>query len=290
MKRRNFILNSGGLLLTLPSFARATNLPYLNEIGIQLYTLRKPISKNLPATIKEVAKAGYRQVEPYGFPSPQAVEMIMRARQNGMKVNSSHFDWNAVLHPERKGVPSFDKILDLARELELSHLVVPYLAESDRKNLEGYRKVAELLNQAAEKATDAKILLAYHNHAFEFKPMEQGQSGYDVLVENFSPKMAFELDVFWVKLGGADPVEMIKKLGGRVSQLHLKDLKKKSAVPNFGKVSPDTFDEIGDGMIKMEPIMKIAQKTGVQHCHVEQDQSPAPLDSIRKSLNYLKAQ
>ena len=64
----------------------------------------------------------------------------------------------------------------------------------------------------------------------------------------------------------------------------------KSAVPNFGKVSPDTFDEIGDGMIKMEPIMNIAQKTGVQHCHVEQDQSPAPLDSIRKSLNYLKAQ
>ena len=48
--------------------------------------------------------------------------------------------------------------------------------------------------------------------------------------------------------------------------------------------------EIGDGMIKMEPIMNIAQKTGVQHCHVEQDQSPAPLDSIRKSLNYLKAQ
>ena len=290
MKRRNFILNSGGLLLTLPSFARASNLPYLNEIGIQLYTLRKPISKDLPATIKEVAKAGYRQVEPYGFPSPQAVEMIKQARQNGMKVNSSHFDWNAVLHPERKGVPSFEKILDLARELELSHLVVPYLAESDRENLDGYRKVAELLNLAAEKATDAKIQLAYHNHAFEFKPMEKGQSGYDILVENFSPQMAFELDVFWVKLGGVDPVRMIKKLVGRVSQLHLKDLKKKSAVPNFGKVSPDTFDEIGDGMIKMEPIMNIAQKTGVQHCHVEQDQSPAPLDSIRKSLNYLKAQ
>jgi sugar phosphate isomerase/epimerase len=290
MKRRNFILNSGGLLLTLPSFARASNLPYLNEIGIQLYTLRKPISKDLPATIKEVAKAGYRQVEPYGFPSPQAVEMIKRARQNGMKVNSSHFDWNAVLHPERKGVPSFEKILDLARELELSHLVVPYLAESDRENLDGYRKVAELLNLAAEKATDAKIQLAYHNHAFEFKPMEKSQSGYDILVENFSPQMAFELDVFWVKLGGVDPVRMIKKLAGRVSQLHLKDLKKKSAVPNFGKVSPDTFDEIGDGMIKMEPIMNIAQKTGVQHCHVEQDQSPDPLDSIRKSLNYLKAQ
>ena len=276
-------------MLALPSFARAQNLPYLNQIGIQLYTLRKPISKDLPSTIKEVAKAGYKQVEPYGFPSPQAVEMIKRARENGMQVNSSHFDWNAVLHPERKGVPPFKKILELANELELSHLVVPYLAETDRENIDGYKKVAELLNQAAEKAVDAKIQLAYHNHAFEFKPMKEGKTGYDVFIESFSTQMAFEMDVFWVKLGGVDPVAIIKKLKGRVSQLHLKDLKKKTKVPNFGKVSPDTFDEIGDGMIKMEPIMKVAQQSGVQHCHVEQDQSPAPLNSIRKSLNYLKS-
>ena len=289
MKRRNFLINSGGALLSLPLFARTQNLPFLNQIGIQLYTLRKPISVDLAGTIKEVAKAGYKQVEPYGFPSPQAVTMIKRARENGMQVHSSHFDWNAVLHPKRKGVPSFEKILELANELELSHLVVPYLAETDRGNIDGYKKVAELVNQAAEKAADAKIQLAYHNHAFEFKPMEGGKTGYDVFIENFSTKMAFELDVFWVKLGGVDPVTMIKKLKGRVSQLHLKDLKKNTKLPHFGKVSPDTFDEIGDGMIKMEPIMKVAQQSGVIHCHVEQDQSPAPLKSIRKSLNYLKS-
>ena len=289
MKRRSFIINSGGALFSLPLFARTQNLPFLNQIGIQLYTLRKPISVDLPSTIKEVAKAGYKQVEPYGFPSPQAVTMIKRARENGMQVHSSHFDWNAVLHPKRKGVPSFKKILELAKELELSHLVVPYLAETDRVNIDGYKKVAELLNQAAEKAADAKIQLAYHNHAFEFQPMDEGKTGYDVFIENFSTKMAFELDVFWVKLGGVDPVTMIKKLKGRVSQLHLKDLKKNTKVPHFGKVTPDTFDEIGDGMIKMVPIMKVAQQSGVVHCHVEQDQSPAPLKSIRKSLNYLKS-
>ena len=289
MKRRNFILNSGGALFSISSLARSGSLPYLNQIGVQLYTLRKPISADLAGTIKEVAKAGYKQVEPYGFPSPQAVEMINRARENGMRVHSSHFDWNAVLHPERKGVPSFNKIIELANELELSHLVVPYLAETDRRNIDGYKKVADLLNQAAEKADDAKIQLAYHNHAFEFQPLDKKKTGYDVFIENFSTKMAFELDVFWVKLGGVDPATLIKKLKGRVSQLHLKDLKKNTKVPHFGKVSPDTFDEIGDGMIKMEPIMKVAQQTGVQHCHVEQDQSPAPLKSIRKSLNYLKS-
>lgn len=289
MNRRNFIINTSGILLSLPTFARTQNLPFLNQIGIQLYTLRKPIAKDLPSTIKEVAKAGYKQVEPYGFPSPASVEMIKQAKKNGMQVHSSHFDWNSILHPNKKGVASFDEILERAKELGLSHLVVPYLAESDRKDIDGYKKVAEHLNQAGELASKANIKLAYHNHAFEFNPLEKNTSGYDIFIDNFSSNVAFEIDVFWVKLGGVDPVSIIKKLKGRVSQLHLKDLKNKSSIPNFGQVSPDTFDEIGDGMIDMERIMKIAQKTGVEHCHVEQDQSPFPLKSITKSINYLKS-
>ena len=149
--------------------------------------------------------------------------------------------------------------------------------------------MSETLNQAAELSSSANIQLAYHNHAFEFKTMDNGKSGYDIFMENFSSKMAFEMDVFWVKLGGRNPVGMIKELKGRISQLHLKDLKKKSIIPNFGKVKPDTFDEIGDGMIKMEPIMRIAKKSGVQHCHIEQDQSPDAIASIKKSIQYLKA-
>jgi sugar phosphate isomerase/epimerase len=287
MKRRDFIINAGGLLVTLPSFARSSNLPYMDQIGIQLYTLRKEISRDLKGTIKAVAESGYKQVEPYGFPSPQSIEMIKEARKCGIKVNSSHFDWNSVLHPEFKGVLPFKEILSLAEKYKLSHLVIPYLAEGDRRDLDGYKKVSESLNKAAELSSTANIQLAYHNHAFEFKTMDKGKSGYDIFIENFSSQMAFEMDVFWVKLGGENPVAMIKELKGRISQLHLKDLKKKSVIPNFGKVTPDTFDEIGDGMINMIPIMKIAQKTGVLHCHIEQDQSPNPIASIQKSLSFL---
>ena len=287
MKRRDFIINAGGILVTLPSFARSSNLPYMDQIGIQLYTLRKEISRDLKGTIKAVAESGYKQVEPYGFPSPQSIEMIKEARKCGIKVNSSHFDWNSVLHPEFKGVLPFKEILSLAEKHKLSHLVIPYLAEGDRRDLDGYKKVSESLNKAAELSSSANIQLAYHNHAFEFKTMDKGKSGYDIFIENFSSQMAFEMDVFWVKLGGENPVAMIKELKGRISQLHLKDLKKKSVIPNFGKVTPDTFDEIGDGMINMIPIMKIAQKTGVLHCHIEQDQSPNPIASIQKSLSFL---
>ncbi len=289
MNRRSFIYQASGLTLCLPTFARKSGLPYLDEVGLQLYTLRNPIKQDLGKTIQEVANIGYKQVEPYGFPSPQAIEMIRQSRERGMQVNSSHFDWNSLLAPEKKGVQPFEKILETAREHKLTDLVVPYLHEVDRTDLSAYEKTADSLNKGATLAKQAGIRLAYHNHAFEFKPMNKGKTGYDVFVESFSPEMFFEVDVFWVKVGGVDPVSMIRKLGRRISQLHLKDLKKGTVCPNYGKLAPDAFDEIGDGMIPMKPIMRAAQKAGVKHCHVEQDHSPSPLQSIRKSLNHLNS-
>ena len=289
MNRRSFIYQASGITLCLPAFARKAVLPYLEQIGLQLYTLRSPIKQDLGKTIREVAQIGYKQVEPYGFPSPQAIDLITQSRNQGMQANSSHFDWNSLLHPEKKGVQPFEKILETARKHELTDLVVPYLHDIDRGDLDAYEKTAELLNKGAEQAKQAGIRLAYHNHAFEFKPMNKGKTGYDVFMESFSENMFFEIDVFWVKVGGVDPVSMIGKLGRRISQLHLKDLKKGAVCPNYGKLAPDAFDEIGDGMISMKPIMRAAEKAGVKHCHVEQDHSPAPLQSIRKSLKFLSS-
>jgi sugar phosphate isomerase/epimerase len=289
MNRRSFIYQASGTTLCLPAFARKQTLPYLDQIGLQLYTLRNPIKQDLGKTIREVSQIGYKQVEPYGFPSPQAIDLITQSRDLGMKVNSSHFDWNSLLHPEKKDVQPFEKILETARKHELTDLVVPYLHDIDRVDLSAYEKTAEVLNKGAAQAKQAGIRLAYHNHAFEFKPMNKGKTGYDVFTESFSPDMSFEVDVFWVKVGGVDPVSMIRKLGRRISQLHLKDLKKGTACPNYGKLEPDAFDEIGDGMIPMKPIMRAAEKAGVKHCHVEQDHSPSPLQSIRKSLTHLNS-
>ena len=289
MNRRSFIYQACGVSLSLPVLARPSRVPYLDQIGLQLYTLRNPIAQDLSKAIDEVASIGYKQVEPYGFPSPQAMEMIKRARGQGMQVNSSHFTWDSLLHPEKKGVKPFGDVLELARKHGLTDLVVPYLSGKDRQNLAGYEKTADALNQGADQAKKAGIRLAYHNHAFEFKPMNMGKTGFDLFVERFSPDMFFEVDVFWVKVGGVDPVAQLEKLKNRVSQVHLKDLKKGSICPNYGKVEPDAFEEIGDGMIPMVPVMKAALACGVKHCHVEQDHSPSPLKSVRKSLKHLRS-
>ena len=262
----------------------------MREIGLQLYTLRKAIGEDLLETLEEVAKVGYKQVEPYGFPSPQSIEMIKRAKDLGMSVNSSHFTWDSLLNPQKKGIRPFAEILENAQSLNLTDLVVPYLHSQDRKDLSAYQKTAEKLNLGAEQAAEAGIRLAYHNHAFEFKPMKGNKTGFDVFMESFCSKMYFEVDVFWVKLGGGEPINLLRKLNSRITQLHLKDLQKGSTFPNFGKVEPDAFDEIGDGIIPIIPIMQLAKKEGIKHCHVEQDHSPNPIKSVQKSINFLKKQ
>ena len=243
MFRREFLGTSAAaaLVMTRPSSLLAIDSDnrYLKEIGIQLYTLRNQIKEDVAATIKAVAEAGYKQVEPFGFPDAEA--MIQAARDNGLAINSSHFAWDSVVNPDDDGVPPFAKILDQAHEAGLTDLVIPYLADRNRKNLDDYRLLSERCNKAAEQAKQAGIQLSYHNHAFEFEPKEDGKCGYDVMIEEFSRDMAFEVDVFWVVVGGKDPVQLIQSLKGRVSQLHLKDLNKSVKTPNFGSLAPEAF-------------------------------------------------
>ncbi len=289
MLRRHFLKTALASSLAssaaFQALALGKNNRYRKNIGIQLYTLRNQIAKDPVATLKAVADAGYKQVEPYGF--PDAGPMIEAAKDFGLAVNSSHFAWESVTDPSKEGVTPFAQILEKANDTGLTHLVVPYVHEHNRKSLDDYKRLAENCNRAAAQATKAGIQLAYHNHAFEFLPMTDGKTGYQVLIDEFSPEMQFEVDVFWVVVGGEDPVKLIKKLKGRVSQLHLKDLKKGMTLPEFGSVPKDAFQELGDGIIPMEPIIQAAQKAGVAHCHVEQDQSPDPIASIRQSIQHL---
>ncbi len=290
MKRREFLAASVAASAMIASprsiFALDADNKYRKEIGIQLYTLRNQINKDVKATIKAVADAGYKQVECYGFPN--ADPMIAAARENGLAINSTHFDWDSVVNPDQKGVRPFSEVLDTANDAGIKHLVVPYLADKNRKTLDDYKLVCERCNKGAEQAKKAGIQLSYHNHSFEFQPLEGGVTGYETMIKEFSPDMHFEVDVFWIQLGGKDPVEMIRQLKGRVSQLHLKDLNVAIKAPKYSGIPKEAFEELGDGVIDMEPIINVAKEAGVKICHVEQDHSPHPIKSIQQSMDYLK--
>jgi len=289
MNRRSFVQQSlAAALLTSPALAAlAADNRYRTQIGLQLYTLRTPLAKDPKATLQAVADAGYQQVELYGFPNSQA--QIDAARAAGLSLHSAHFEWDSVVNPKDAALSDFAKILDKAKESGLRHLVIPYLMPKNRNTLDDYRKVAENANRAAAMAKKSGIQLSYHNHNFEFAPLDGGKSGFDVFVEEFSADMKFELDVFWVVAAGLDPIRLLEKLKGRVTQLHLKDLKAGVKTPTFQtNVPEDAFRELGRGTIAMAPIIEAAAKAGVEHCHVEQDQSPDPLASVKQSIAYLK--
>lgn len=289
MNRRRFLHTTTGtslaIALSAPLHAKLAGSPYAANIGLQLYTLRGELGKDAVTTLKAVAAAGYKQAELYGFPDCQP--LIDASKEAGLAINSTHFKWESAVSPSDEGFSDYKKIVENAKETGISHLVVPFIHEKDRKTLDDYKRVAANLNKAAAISMEAGIQLSYHNHSFEFKPLEADKSGFDVFVGEFDENMHFELDVFWVKVGGVDPVELINQLKGRVSQLHLKDLKKDSEIPHYGSVSADSFKELGNGMIDIEAIIKAAAATGIAHCHVEQDQSPDALASVRESIAWL---
>ena len=179
MNRRSFIYRASGITLCLPAFARKPDLPYLDRIGLQLYTAAQSdqgrSEQNHPGSGQNRIQTS-RTIRVSLSSRPSTDYAIPRPRH--AYVNSSHFDWNSLLAPGKKGVQPFEKILETARKHKLTDLVVPYLHEVDRADLTAYAKTAETLNKGAALAKKAGIRLAYHNHAFEFKPMHKGKTGY----------------------------------------------------------------------------------------------------------------
>lgn len=259
-----------------------------NGIGLQLWTVRNQMAEDTAGTLKAVADAGYEQVELMNV--LDSSDIIKAARDLGLKVRSAFINWESVGASGKEGVPKFEKIIEAAKAHDLEYLVFGYIGRDARDTASKLHKIADATNEAAEKTKAAGMKLSYHNHSFEFEAIDGDKTGFEIFMERFDEKLVnFEFDVFWAAIGGWDPVETMEKLGSRLGQIHLKDLKKdQGIVYDEGKVPTDAFQEVGDGTIDMKKVMEVAAKYNVTQFHVEQDQSPDPIASIAQSLNYTK--
>ena len=289
MHRRQFVQLSAAALtasLARPLLALPKDDPYFSTIGLQLWTVRGQMKEDAAATMKAIADAGYKQVE---LGDPGNDELFKLAKDNGMSVTSSFINWEILANPKSDAYGTFDKVLEAAVEHGLKHLVFGYVGKGHRETVDQYKAMAEKCNAAGESCTKAGIQLCYHNHAFEYEEIDGDKTGFDIFMAEFDKEyMKFELDVFWAKIGGWDPVETMEKLDGRISQLHLKDLAKDTPVIyDEGQVPVEAFKEVGNGSIDFAKVLKLAKKIGVEQCHVEQDQSPDPIASIGESYQFL---
>ena len=264
--RRNFIVTTGlatTAVLARPSLAFSMSK---KEIGLQLYTLRDELPKDVKGTLQKVAKAGYSTVETYGFSTkdqfwgfaPKELKKILD--DNGLKAVSGHYNLGSFLYDGNTAEVS--AAIEAAKTVESEFLTISWVDEPFRRNIEDYKKIAERLNQAAKMCKEAGLKLAYHNHDFEFE-RHNGVTGFEILLKETDKDLVFfELDLYWVIHSGNDPLKLFKENQGRFKMWHVKDKDKKNN---------DLNTEVGSGTIDFKALFGEAKQSGMVHFFVEQE-------------------
>jgi hypothetical protein len=281
--RRSFIKNASlfsAAFLINPEDLLKKELLY----GVQLYTLRNEMFKDPKGTLQKIAALGYQSVETFGYGGGKWFGLNVsdfgnELKKNGLVSPSGHtFPGSMFL---KEGWESnWQKAVEDSKAIGQEFIVIPFLEEPHRKSLDNFKKIALGLNKAAEIAKSGGLKLAYHNHDFEFDALE-GSSGFEVLLNETDPHLVdFELDLYWVAKAGKKPLELFNKHQGRFPLWHVKDM---------DNTDKKFFTEVGNGTIDFKSIFAKARKSKMKYFFVEQDQCPgAPIDSIEKSITYLK--
>ena len=244
----------------------------LTRIGIQLYTVRRDLARDVEGTLAKVAAIGFKEVEFAGFPAGTAVSLRAMLSRHRLTVVSNHVALQSLR-------ADWDRTLDEAAAIGQRYIVVAYLQPDERRTIDDWKRLAALFNRAGETSRARKIQFAYHNHDFEFVPMT-GAIGFDVLLAETDPKLVqFEMDLYWITKAGKDPLAYFAKWPGRFPLLHIKDM-----APDGG------FADLGTGTIDFARSFRRASQGGVKHYFYEQDVTPgSPFDSAKVGYEYLKS-
>ena len=282
--RRMFVAQSAALLPLARALFGYESLRASN-LGVQLYTVRNVIGKDPAATLQAIQKIGYTEIEAI---YASLDEIWPALKETSLQPVSVHIDEAMFV----KGGSDLDSALANAKERGFQYAVVPYIPVDQRGGADMFKRLADTLNKSGEKAKANGLHLCYHNHAFEFKPLD-GKTGLEMLMsETQKDLVSLELDIFWASVAGHNPVDVLKTYSGRVRLLHLKDKSRAFTQTQFNENVPkDTFKEDGSGSVDIPAALAAANTAGVEHYFVEQDQTPGdPIASLQKSFNYLKTQ
>jgi sugar phosphate isomerase/epimerase len=284
-QRRDFLKQAGALAAVAcaqPSLLLAA--PAAPKIGLQLYSLRETIGQDLKGTLAKVAKAGYQEVETYGYSVEKGfwglkpAEFKAALAAHGLSTSSGHYELGEFMRTGQ--VAALQPSIDAAKACGQRYVIVPHLDESVRKSVADFKTLAARLNQAGALCQKAGLRIGYHNHDFEFKPLG-GTTLLDVMLKETNPKLVdFELDLYWVVRAGQDPVKLMQAHPGRFPLWHVKDM---------DKAKPELNTEVGAGSVDFRKIFAQARTAGLRQLYVEQENfSLDAYQSIAQSAAYIK--
>jgi sugar phosphate isomerase/epimerase len=272
---------------------------YADRIGFQVFAFRDSLLKDAGSLFKSFAGAGIKSIE---FFNPATLnEYVPIVKDNGMNPLCTHFmpgyitgNWTTARKMNMAPPDNyyFENVIDDCVKNGIKYMGNAILLDEDRPTLDDYKRFAEKFNKRGDQCKKAGVQLYYHNHSFEFQPM-QGTTPYEEMIKIFDKSLIkIEIDVFWLTVAGLDPVRWIKKLADRLLFLHMKDLKKgsKTEVYNFD-IPEDSYVELGTGMLDYKAILTEARKAGIQYAIIDQysTQMKDKIASVRQNCEYIKS-
>ena len=290
LSRRSFLVSAGagvaaGALGTKLAYAAGWKVP----LGIQLWTVKDEIAKDLEGTMRKLYAIGFREIEFAGFYGKTAAEIGALFKKIGFTLVSMHAGADDIA---AKG----DSIIADAKTLGLKYIICSSpMTDAVKAKLEWTKKMdaldpgdwkmnAELFNKFGKKVKDAGLQFGYHNHHVEFKKFGDA-TAFDTLFANTDAELVkIELDVGWAVAARQDPVAILDKYKGRVVALHVKDIGALNADPHLA-----TTVAVGEGTIDWKKVIGTAKANGTKAFFYEQE---APytrpvLESAKMSADYL---
>jgi sugar phosphate isomerase/epimerase len=269
--RRSFLALTAAALPAVAA-ARGGHVP----VGLELYSVRGDMEKDLPGTVRAVAKLGYQCVEfysPYYDWTPDYAKDIRKELDElGVRCYSTHNDSKA-LEPD-----------GIQKAMELNHIIgskyIVMASAGEISTADGWKKVADVLNKAAETTKAQGMGVGYHNHDLEWKPID-GQKPIEILAANTDKSIMLQLDIGTCLEAGNDPVAWIDKNPGRIRSIHCKEW---SPAKGYKAV-------FGEGSAPWKKIFAAAEKTGgIEYYLIEQEGSEFPeMETAKRCLaNYRK--
>jgi sugar phosphate isomerase/epimerase len=251
-------------------------------LGLQLWSLRAQLLPSLPSGMAEVKALGFTAVETAGTYGHTAKEFRAIADANGLKIVGAHIPYQDL----QSDLPA---AIAQAKAFGAKYVIVAWVPH------DGPFTVAEAKVAAANFNTWGAALKAeglgfgFHTHGYEFRPLPDGSSAFDVMMSETKPDLVFcEMDVFWVVQAGIDPVKLLQKYPDRFKAFHIKDMRKGAATGLYEGHAPASDNVVvGTGVMDWPAIVAQGRKSGVEYYFIE-DETSDPVANIPPSITYLE--
>jgi sugar phosphate isomerase/epimerase len=255
---------------------------FTQDIGLQLYSLRNEFKTDVAGTLAKVKAWGIKNIEGGGTYGMSMEDYKKLLKENNLKIVSVGADFN-----ELKTNP--EKVIENAKAFGAKYVVCFWIPhDGDNFTFENIKEAVDVFSSAGKILKDNGLSLCYHPHGYEFRPYGDATL-FDYMVKNTDPKyFNFEMDVFWIKHPGQDPVALLKKYPKRFLLMHLKDRKPGTPGNQNGHADVESNVILGTGDVGIATVMKEAKKAGVKYYFIE-DESSHSVEQIPQSLKYLKS-